>query len=96
MRVSSYPATSGTLYAHLGRRQPPRHAGELMSAFFWMVREEAFVAHQGYLDGLKDSVAEVVDELHHFRVMITRVKDGRDAEEDRLLHAEEWNHYLAD
>ena len=51
-----------------------------------MICEQAFVAHKGNFDRLKDGVAKVVDELHHLRVMISRVKDGRDAQQHGLLH----------
>ena len=81
---------------NLGRRQPPRHAGELVTAALWMIREETVVAHQGDLDCLKDGVAKVVDELHHLGVVIAAIEDGRDAQQNRLLHAQKWNHDLAD
>lgn len=70
----------------LGAGQPSRHAGELVTAALWMIREQAVVTNQGDLDRLKDGVAKVIDELHHLGVVIARVEDGRDAEEHRLLH----------
>ena len=82
----SNPECAQDLWAHLGTGQPSRHACQLVAALLWMVGEQAVIAHEGYLDGLEDRVAEVVDELHHFGVVIPRVKDGRDAEEHGLLH----------
>ena len=61
-----------------------------------MIREEALVAHQGDLDRLEDSVAEVIYELHHLGVVVAAIEDGRDAQQHGLLHGQQRHDDLAD
>ena len=88
----SNPECAQGLWAHLGTGQPSRHAGELVAALLWMVGEQAVIAHEGDLDGLKDRVAEVVDKLHHLGVVVTAIENGRDAQQHGLLHRQQ-RHY---
>ena len=59
-----------------------------------VVRLETIVTNERDLNRLKDLVAKGIRHLHHFAVVVARIKDGTDAEEHRLLHRKQRHHDL--
>ena len=59
-----------------------------MSTFLGVVGLKTLVAYECDTDRLEDLLAQVVSELHHLRVVVPRVEDCANAQEDGLLHAQ--------